>query len=106
MSGEKSLGDYLSGNTNLGYLDPQSSHINFAVPSMKIIRNFEGVISLPSELKPGIIEHSLNIKANSPISHMVSEHKFDNSISEKSSMGKLLVNKDNTASTCLHGPHE
>ena len=59
MSGLKNLGQVVSGECQRGYSNPCESQINFAVPSTKIIRDYN-TQNFPKQLKPGIITETLN----------------------------------------------
>lgn len=56
LSGEKSIGQVIDGSSSKGLYDPQKSKINFAVPNINSINNFQSVnINIPKEIFPGII---------------------------------------------------
>ncbi|VDI46739.1 Hypothetical predicted protein [Mytilus galloprovincialis] len=56
LSGEKSIGQVIDGSSSKGLHDPQKSKINFAVPNINSINNFQSVnINIPKEIFPGII---------------------------------------------------
>ncbi|CAC5409745.1 unnamed protein product [Mytilus coruscus] len=60
MSGEKSIGQITDGSTSKGIYDPASSSINFAVPSVNRINEFESPnASIPREILPGVIHSSI-----------------------------------------------
>ena len=70
MSGGKLEGQLIDGEsddeTSSG-LNPTEATINFAVPDIKLLREFNACASmteLPRELPPGIIEQSIEMKAN------------------------------------------
>ena len=73
LSGDKSVSEYQSDQTTVSSsTNPQSSNINFAVPNVHSIRTFKGVPSLPSELRPGIIDHGLELKSGTSSSFVLS----------------------------------
>ncbi|CAH1789091.1 unnamed protein product, partial [Owenia fusiformis] len=60
MRGQKLGGTLLSGNSEKGKLDPQTSQINFAVPNDSTLSSFTGFDSnIPKFLKPGIINEAI-----------------------------------------------
>ena len=70
MSGGKSEGQLIDkevNNKTSSGLKPSEASINFAVPDIKSLRNFNACASmqdLPRELPPGIIQQSIEMKAN------------------------------------------
>ena len=71
MSGGKSEGQLIdsgeSGRDDNKNLSPMDANVNFAVPDIKSIREYKGCDSLrdlPRELPPGVIEESIDMKAN------------------------------------------
>ena len=76
MSGGKSEGQVIEGSSMADHL-PSKSTINFAVPDIKILRDFNAcsfVEEFPSELPPGIIHQSIEMKAQTAqdVSHILS----------------------------------
>ena len=63
MSGEKSQGTELSNKESKGNHDPQLTNINFAMPSIGVVRNFQHGITLPKELLPGIIMENIMLRS-------------------------------------------
>ena len=72
LSGDKATGQYLTGECAKGDIDLQLGHINFAVPSIKNIREYISVPDLENEVKPGIIAQALQLKSNSSSCHILS----------------------------------
>jgi hypothetical protein len=64
MAGMKNTGQLVM-NRDLKKFQPLTSKINFAVPSLKSIREFQGIANLPSEILPGIFEEAIELKAKS-----------------------------------------
>jgi hypothetical protein len=60
MGGPKSEGQVIGKDSTIGNLDPQDSHINFAVPSPAILRE-SGHVN--AEIAPGILYANLDLKA-------------------------------------------
>lgn len=61
MSGEKSVGQIIDGTTSKGNYNPQKSSINFAVPSVSCINEFETAsINIPREIPPGVIDSAVD----------------------------------------------
>ena len=59
MSGVKSVGQVVEGTSQKGLYNPQLTSLNFAVPDIKTINNFEIVDSkIPREIPPGIIQEA------------------------------------------------
>ena len=73
MSGEKHDGETICGACQKSEYNPQSSNINFAVPSEAVLRSYNFGPQLPRELPPGIIDNAMNIhKNNNQTSFIVS----------------------------------
>lgn len=59
LGGPKHRGALIAGETSEGNFSPQTSKINFAIPSQKVTESL--VSALPaSGINPGIIEHLIN----------------------------------------------
>lgn len=72
MSGIKSYGHASKGEENIGHYDPQNTHINFAVPSIQSVINYESISKqIPKEIKPGIIEEGIELQCSGK-SHVLS----------------------------------
>lgn len=62
MSGMRS-GQLLEQSEQRGHINPQSTCINFAVPSMNTLNSFESCgIDIPKEIPPGIISQAIALK--------------------------------------------
>ena len=63
MSGQKSGGHILDASTSRGNFDPKNTSINFAVPSISTVRNYESFdMDIPREIPPGIIMQAIEMK--------------------------------------------
>ena len=63
MSGLKNTGQLIDDETETGFYDPMDLLVNFAVPNMNKLREFDGGAHLPSEIPPGIITEGIELKA-------------------------------------------
>jgi hypothetical protein len=62
MSGAKSAGQVIDGSTSKGLYDPQRTSINFAVPNVNSVNNFDALeTNIPKTISPGIITQTLNL---------------------------------------------
>ncbi|CAC5388829.1 unnamed protein product [Mytilus coruscus] len=60
MSGSKLVGQIIDGSSSKGLYDPQTTKINFAVPNINSINNFDLVeTNIPREMYPGVIAQAL-----------------------------------------------
>ena len=72
FSGPKNQGAILGGQV-AGTCSPKGAELNFAVPSVQILRNASGSeVPLPKEIKPGIIKEAVNIAKKSAKSYVLS----------------------------------
>ncbi|CAC5392110.1 unnamed protein product [Mytilus coruscus] len=63
MQGVKSSGQILNKSTSRGQFDPQDTNINFAVPDIKTVNNYEScTIDIPKQIQPGLIEQAIQMK--------------------------------------------
>jgi hypothetical protein len=63
MAGRKGTGLIVSGSASRGNISPQSTEINFAVPSLSILRQYNADV-FPPRLQPGLIRPTLESKAS------------------------------------------
>jgi hypothetical protein len=62
MSGAKSVGQVIDGSTSKGLYDPQRTSINFAVPNVNSVNNFDALeTNIPKTISPGIITQTQNV---------------------------------------------
>ena len=63
MMGVKSCGQILDKSSSKGRFDPQNTDINFAVPDIKTVNNFEYTdINIPKQTQPGLIVQAIDMK--------------------------------------------
>ena len=81
MSGGKSEGQLIEpegeNDNRANRVRPDASHLNFAVPAINVLANFNGCSSLnnsPREVSPGVIEDAIDMKAkgNKNVSYILS----------------------------------
>ena len=66
MMGVKSAGQILDKSSSRGQFDPQNTNINFAVPDIKTVNNYEShQIDIPKQIQPGLIEQVIDMKPKS-----------------------------------------
>ncbi|XP_066266599.1 uncharacterized protein [Branchiostoma lanceolatum] len=56
MSGSRGIGQVVSGEASIGLCHTKSSTINFAVPSVAMLSNFQPYGNFPNTISPGFIE--------------------------------------------------
>ena len=62
MSGAKSAGRIIDGSTSKGLYHPQRTSINFAVPNVSSVNNFDALeTNIPKPISPSIITQTLNL---------------------------------------------
>lgn len=63
MQGVKSSGQILNKSTSRGQFEPRDTNINFAVPDIKTVNNYEScTIDIPKQIQPGLIEQAIQMK--------------------------------------------